>query len=80
MFRDPPPRSRLELSADVDDIHSVASVATILSDPRLERVKYHAVAGAYGTQTGKMYRQQSYSIWRLGTAADGTVGSPRRHV
>jgi hypothetical protein len=37
---------------DVDDIHSVAGVATMLADDRFRDVKYHAVAGAYGTQKG----------------------------
>ena len=37
---------------DVDDIQSVAGVATMLADPRLSDVTYHAVAGAYGIQEG----------------------------
>ena len=37
---------------DVDDIQSVAGVATMLADPRLSDVNYHAVAGAYGIQEG----------------------------
>jgi len=37
---------------DVDDIHSVAGVATMLADPRFSEVNYHAVAGAYGIQEG----------------------------
>lgn len=37
---------------DVDDIQSVAGVATMLADPRLYDVNYHAVAGAYGIQEG----------------------------
>ncbi|WP_020208751.1 carbohydrate-binding protein [Gilvimarinus chinensis] len=37
---------------DPDDIHTVAAVATILSDSRFSAVNYHAVAGAYGTQGG----------------------------
>ena len=44
---------QFDSKTDVDDIHSVAAVATILSDPRFARVKYHAVAGAYGMQTGE---------------------------
>jgi hypothetical protein len=36
----------------VDDIHSVAAVATMLADERFENIKYHAVAGTYGTQGG----------------------------
>ena len=38
---------------DVDDIHSVAAVSTVLSDPRFSDVNFHAVAGAYGIQEGK---------------------------
>lgn len=37
---------------DPDDIHTVAAVGTILTDPRFSAVNFHAVAGAYGTQTG----------------------------
>ena len=37
---------------DVDDIQSVAGVATMLADPRFSRVRYHAVAGTYGIQEG----------------------------
>lgn len=44
--------AHFDLKTDVDDAHSVAAVATMLADPRFERVKYHAVAGAYGTQSG----------------------------
>lgn len=44
--------AHFDLKTDVDDAHSVAAVATMLADPRFEGVKYHAVAGAYGTQSG----------------------------
>ncbi|MDX1626148.1 MAG: hypothetical protein R3323_06510 [Wenzhouxiangellaceae bacterium] len=37
---------------DVDDVHSVAAVATMLADPRFSKVRYHAVAGTYGIQEG----------------------------
>lgn len=37
---------------DVDDIHSVAAITTMLADPRFSEVRHHAVAGAYGTQGG----------------------------
>lgn len=37
---------------DVDDVHSIAGVATMLRDPRFADVQYHAVAGAYGIQEG----------------------------
>lgn len=44
--------AHFDCKTDVDDLHSVAAVATILADPRFDNVKYHAVAGAYGTQVG----------------------------
>lgn len=44
--------AHFDLKTDVDDIHSVAAVATMLADERFEDVRYHAVAGAYGTQGG----------------------------
>lgn len=43
---------QFDSKTDVDDIHSVAAVATMLSDPRFSEVNFHAVAGAYGTQEG----------------------------
>lgn len=44
--------AQFDLKTDVDDLHSVAGVATMLADPRFERVRFHAVAGAYGIQEG----------------------------
>ncbi|HSH10104.1 MAG TPA: hypothetical protein VK995_06920 [Oceanipulchritudo sp.] len=44
--------AQFDSKTDVDDIHSVAAVATILADPRFSEVRYHAVAGAYGIQDG----------------------------
>ena len=43
---------QFDSKTDVDDIHSVAGVATILRDLRYAKVNYHAVAGAYGEQEG----------------------------
>jgi hypothetical protein len=43
---------QFDSKTDVDDLHSVAGVATVLSDARLGDVDYHAVAGAYGIQDG----------------------------
>lgn len=43
---------QFDCKTDVDDVHSVAAVATILADPRFADIRYHAVAGAYGTQKG----------------------------
>lgn len=44
--------AHFDSKTDVDDIHSVAAVATMLADPRFSSVRYHAVAGAYGIQEG----------------------------
>lgn len=44
---------QFDSKTDVDDIHSVAAVGTVLSDPRFSDVNFHAVAGAYGTQSGE---------------------------
>lgn len=44
--------AQFDCKTDVDDIHSVAGVATILADPRFSGVHAHAVAGAYGIQEG----------------------------
>ncbi|MDX1640910.1 MAG: hypothetical protein R3220_04400 [Balneolaceae bacterium] len=41
-----------DCKTDVDDLHSVAAAATLLSQPDFEDVNVHAVAGAYGTQDG----------------------------
>lgn len=45
--------SHFDSKTDVDDIHSVAAVATMLADERFAGVSFHAVAGAYGTQQGQ---------------------------
>lgn len=44
--------AHFDLKTDVDDVHSVAGVATMLADPRFASVRYHAVAGTYGMQEG----------------------------
>jgi hypothetical protein len=44
--------AHFDCKTDVDDLHSVAGVATILSDPRFSEINFHAVAGAYGIQEG----------------------------
>ncbi len=44
--------AQFDSKTDVDDLHSVAGVATMLRSPELEGVRYHAVAGAYGIQDG----------------------------
>ena len=43
---------QFDSKTDVDDLHSVAAVATLIRDPRFAAVDYHAVAGAYGIQEG----------------------------
>lgn len=43
---------QFDSKTDVDDIHSVAAVGTLLADSRFSDVRYHAVAGAYGIQEG----------------------------
>ena len=44
--------AHFDVKTDVDDVHSVAAVATMLADPRFSKVRYHAVAGTYGIQEG----------------------------
>ncbi|NQT61587.1 MAG: hypothetical protein HQ556_01400 [Candidatus Marinimicrobia bacterium] len=44
--------AHFDLKTDVDDIQSVAAVATMLADQRFVGVTYHAVAGTYGIQSG----------------------------
>ena len=41
-----------DCKTDVDDLHSVAGWVTLSSDPKYSKVKFHAVAGTYGTQEG----------------------------
>ena len=43
---------QFDSKTDVDDLHSIAAVATLVRDPRFSSVDYHAVAGAYGIQEG----------------------------
>jgi len=44
--------AQFDSKTDVDDLHAIAAVATMLADPRFSDVRYHAVAGAYGIQEG----------------------------
>ena len=44
--------AHFDVKTDVDDVHSVAGIATMLADPRFSNIRYHAVAGTYGTQEG----------------------------
>jgi len=41
-----------DCKTDVDDLHSIAGLFTILADPAFSKINYHAVAGAYGIQKG----------------------------
>lgn len=41
-----------DCKTDVDDLQSAAALATLLSAPRYSGIRYHAVAGTYGTQEG----------------------------
>ena len=43
---------QFDCKTDVDDVHSIAAVATLLADRRFSGVRYHAVAGTYGIQEG----------------------------
>jgi len=43
---------QFDCKTDVDDLQTVAAVATLLSDSNFIRIKYHAVAGTYGIQDG----------------------------
>lgn len=44
--------AHFDLKTDVDDVQAIAAVATMLADERFDKVTFHAVAGAYGTQSG----------------------------
>ena len=41
-----------DFKTDVDDLQSVAALATLLSDSSYSNINYHAVAGTYGIQEG----------------------------
>ena len=42
-----------DCKTDVDDLHSVAALRSLLSMPEYRNVRYRAVAGTYGMQEGK---------------------------
>ena len=44
--------AHFDSKTDVDDLHSIAGVATVLADPRFAKVNFQAVAGADGVQDG----------------------------
>lgn len=41
-----------DCKTDVDDLHSAAALATLLSGSKFSKIRYHAVAGTYGIQEG----------------------------
>ncbi len=43
---------QFDCKTDVDDLHTVAALATLLSNSNFSKIKYHAVAGTYGIQKG----------------------------
>jgi len=43
---------QFDCKTDVDDLHTVAAFATLVSNPKLSKINYHAVAGTYGIQEG----------------------------
>ncbi len=43
---------QMDCKTDVDDIHTLAALVTLLSDEKLSNVNFHAVAGTYGIQEG----------------------------
>ena len=43
---------QFDCKTDVDDLHTVAAFATLVSSQRYSKINYHAVAGTYGIQGG----------------------------
>lgn len=44
--------AQFDCKTDVDDLHTVAALATLLSHPSFSKLDYHAIAGTYGIQGG----------------------------
>ena len=44
--------AQFDCKTDVDDLQTVAALATLLSDSKFSKIHYHAVAGTYGIQEG----------------------------
>lgn len=44
--------AHFDCKTDVDDLQTVAALATLMSDGNYSAINYHAVAGAYGIQEG----------------------------
>jgi len=43
---------QFDCKTDVDDLHTVAALATLMSHSKFSKIQYHAVAGTYGIQEG----------------------------
>jgi len=43
---------QFDCKTDVDDLHTVAALVTLMSDSEFSKIQYHAVAGTYGIQEG----------------------------
>lgn len=43
---------QFDCKTDVDDLHTAAALATLLSDSNFSKINYHSVAGTYGVQEG----------------------------
>ncbi len=43
---------QFDCKTDVDDLHTVAALATLLTDSNFSTLNYHAIAGTYGIQEG----------------------------
>ncbi|UMB52544.1 hypothetical protein MKD41_09335 [Lutibacter sp. A64] len=43
---------QFDCKTDVDDLYTVAALATLLSNSEFSKIQYYAVAGTYGTQGG----------------------------
>jgi len=43
---------QFDCKTDVDDLHTVAAFAMLMSNTLFSKIRYHAVAGTYGTQEG----------------------------
>ncbi|MEN8804055.1 MAG: hypothetical protein ACN4EF_01650 [Wenyingzhuangia sp.] len=43
---------QFDCKTDVDDLHTVAALVTLMSNSKFSKVQYHAVTGTYGNQKG----------------------------
>ncbi|APY11988.1 hypothetical protein BWZ22_12440 [Seonamhaeicola sp. S2-3] len=43
---------QFDCKTDVDDLHTIAAMATLILNAKFSKIQYHAVAGTYGTQKG----------------------------